>query len=181
MFDIPSLAHKHTNNGDKRQTPQQSFYTLSDDYDHMIDVSTDIVHKVHNPTQNMVCATVILGLSQRTYDWTIRVSCRSKSLSWLRRAILHVINANCKCHTAMPLTISVSLSITEYDYMPGHTMIMSLMSQTACYFYLSTKGFSARLAQTGFFSSQRFYSFCKPTDSPIMGASDIGQVSTYIF
>ena len=31
-------------------------------------------------------AALILGLSQISYDWTLRVSCRCKSSSWLRRA-----------------------------------------------------------------------------------------------
>jgi len=45
-------------------------------------------------------------------------------------------------------------------------------------FLPSTKGFSARLAQTGFFSLPRFYFSKSHADSPIVGASDIGQVST---
>jgi hypothetical protein len=47
-------------------------------------------------------------------------------------------------------------------------------------FLPSTKGLLARLAQTAFFPSPRFYFFVHHTDSPIVGASDIGQVSTDI-
>ena len=84
------------------------------------------------------------------------------------------------------------------------------MSQTACNFFPSTKRFFCKhgrqrilflkevlcfhkphvslntrlfesLALTGFFSSLRFLLFRKHTDSPIVGASDMSQVSTYPF
>jgi hypothetical protein len=47
-------------------------------------------------------------------------------------------------------------------------------------FLPSSKGFSARLAQTGFFPSPWFYFSMSHTDSPIVGASDMGQVSMYV-
>ena len=49
MFGIPSLAHQHNNNGDQRQTPKQSFHTLSKGYVHTVGESPDIVNKGIQP------------------------------------------------------------------------------------------------------------------------------------
>ena len=83
------------------------------------------------------------------------------------------------------------------------------MSQTACNFSPSTRGFSASMANKGFFSSKevlrfhkphvslntrlflglaltgffsllRFLLFCKHADYPILGVRDMSQVSTYV-
>ena len=63
-------------------------------------------------SHNTVCVTVILGLSQRSYNRTLKVLHGSKSLL----LIIHAINATCQCHAEEQLMTSAFLSTSTYDY-----------------------------------------------------------------
>jgi hypothetical protein len=52
----------------------------------MVGAGTDIVQTGNYPTKQEVYMTVILELSQISYNWILRVSWGCKSSSWLRRA-----------------------------------------------------------------------------------------------
>ena len=84
-------------------------------------------------------------------------------------------------------TISVTLQCSSRYQSPSPPKLMILawtyndyvLNVTDSLLFLpSTKGFSARVDQKGFFSSLRFYFSSSHADSPIVGTSDIGQVST---
>ncbi len=74
----------------------------------MVGASTDVVQIGNYPTKQEVCMTMILGLSQISYDWTIRVSCGRKSSSWLRRA-----KKQQKVHVTQESVNDISLSLDK--------------------------------------------------------------------
>ena len=77
----------------------------------------------------------------------------------------------------------MTVLLTEFDVLLtirlqcGHAMIMSLLSQTACYFYLQPKVFLQDWLRQDYFLGELLFSMSH-SDSPIMEVSDIGQLST---
>ena len=74
------LLHTNTTNRRPQATLNRPYYPLSKSYGHMVSESIGIVNIGNYPAKR-VCMTVIRGLSQISYDWTIRVSCGWKSSS----------------------------------------------------------------------------------------------------
>ena len=117
---------------------------------------------------------VILGSSWDSYDKTIRVSCGNKSISWwLRRTHNQMAKVNpirsCK-PSSLPLHKHLRFNITNTSMYVTHV--------TACSFYLCAKVFLQDWLETDFFPHRGFYFSASHTDSPIVGASDMSQVST---
>ncbi len=72
------LLYAHKTIGDKRATPKlTSTYPLTELWS-MFGASTEIV-KIGLLHKQAVCMTMILGISQIAYNWTLRVSRGCKS------------------------------------------------------------------------------------------------------
>jgi hypothetical protein len=169
-FDIPS--HTHTIlNGDKA-TPHRPYYTLKKLWSHGWCKHCWVNKGIHTPQHNSVCLNMILGLSQTSYNKTIRVSCRSKSSLWGLRRALHTQHKGLKTKSKP----WVSLSIQSWRFFRAHTMTYVAPQHP---FFPASQVF-CMLQQFVFFTSMRFFNFPqKHTDAPIVGVSDIGQVSAY--
>ena len=141
----------------------------------MVSASTVIVQRGHYPTKQEVCMTVILGLSQISYDWTLRVSCGCKSSSWLRRAKQA---AKSKCHKRIsewnqsPSPQELTLIIFTYQ------CVCRTCHKPAKFFYPWHQVFACWQWLNRIFFLTEVLFFREPPESPIVGASDIGQVYT---
>ena len=107
---------------------------------------------------------VILGLSQISYDWTLRVSHGCKSSSWHRRAKEQANDI-------------VSLSARTYAHNLSYQHVCRTCHIPAKIFTCDTRFLHAGSGSTGFFLTEVLFVH-EPPESPIVGVSDIGQVST---
>ena len=125
------------------------------------------------PPKYSVCIEVILGLSQQLYDKTIRVSrgCKSNNpdLGEYSNMLAKLTITSLPLHKHLHLTIL-------------HMIIMQVNTKSPrlAIFILSHKVFFLQAWLVfGIFSSPRFYFSASHSNSPIVGASDIGQESAY--
>ena len=125
------------------------------------------------PHKYSVCIEVIVGLSQQLYDKTIRISRGSKSK---KPDLGEYSNLLAKLTiTSLPLHKNLHLTILHIIIMQVNTK-----SPRLAIFILSQKVFFCKPGSySEFFSSPRFYFSTSHSNSPIVGASDIGQESAY--
>ena len=119
--------------------------------------------------------TVILDLSQISFNWTLMVLCGCKSSLWLRRVR----------NTATLLQVTKKHWLTSVYLFAKHLRLWYILTRMDVWhvthqlkFSPVTPGFYILvLAQMDFFHTEVLL-FHKPPVSPIMGASDKSQVST---
>ena len=155
-------------NGDKA-TPHRPYYTLKKLRSHGWCKHCRVNKGIHTPQHNSVCLNMILGLSQTSYDKIISVSCGSKSSLWgLRRAFQ---TQHKGLMTQSKPRVSLHKKLTFFW---AHTMTYVVQQHL---FFPASQVF-CMLQWFVFLTSMRFFNFLhKHSDSPIVGASDIGQVS----
>ena len=123
------------------------------------------------------CMDVILGLSQHSYNTTISVWRGSQSLLlfWLRRALKQMSKVNPRMSHKMSILPFHKLMIWN-----SHSLIfITYVTISLHCFTFNSRFFSARLVQTDFFLHWGFSFSASHTDSSIMRASDVCQVSIH--
>jgi len=180
LFGIPSLAQQHNNNGDQRQTPNQSFHTLSKGHDHTAGESTDIVNKGIQS-----CTTYSLYDSDTwsiTNDLTIGQSGLNVEVilyhglgeQYFMRS-MHTISVMLQCSSQHQSPSPPKLTLLAWTY---HDYVLNVMDSLL--FFLQLRFFWQDWLKQDFFPHMRVYFSASHADSPIMEASDIGQVSMHM-